>query len=307
MATSTIVLHSLSVSVRFQTEERRRDALFSYKHRSSFENMAERFFGKIMSDVLDASEKLSNRLEEGLTALFTGELPKIPQDVVPTPPETPPIDSESFEDELGTLENDVGGGSPLEGIARSVLGDILDSQVRDVPLYQCTVHAFDQNPPSRSLYRRLLKVHPQTAMEHFHAFRHAVTWTEPFVLGLLAFHVAMFAFCLFASQRGRSLAPRLCVMVIIAVLVKSAEFLNQLGAEHWRSFATQNYFDRRGIFVSVMLCGPLLLYSFIMLAFFLREAAHLLVQVKTAEIKRKRLKKEDPKATKRRDKSDKKD
>jgi transmembrane protein 18 len=77
-------------------------------------------------------------------------------------------------------------------------------------------------------------------------------------------------------------------MILIGLIVRSAERLNSYGAEHWESFATQNYFDRRGIFVAVMLCGPLLVFSFIMLVFFLKEASQLLVQVKTAELKKKK-------------------
>jgi transmembrane protein 18 len=125
-------------------------------------------------------------------------------------------------------------------------------------------------------------------MDHFHAFQHAITWTEPFVLSLLAFHACMLFTCLFVSRRGRGMYPRLAVMILIGLVVRSAEWLNHYGAQHWREFATQNYFDGQGVFVAVMVCGPLLVFSFIMLVFFLREAAQLLVQVKTAELKKKR-------------------
>jgi hypothetical protein len=77
-------------------------------------------------------------------------------------------------------------------------------------------------------------------------------------------------------------------MVTIAVLVKSAEYLNRTAGEHWESFATQNYFDERGVFVAITFCSPLLLDSFLMLVMFLREAGQLLVQVKRAEIKKNR-------------------
>ena len=36
------------------------------------------------------------------------------------------------------------------------------------------------------------------------------------------------------------------------------ERLNTYGAEHWREFATQNYFDRNGTFFSFMISAPLL-------------------------------------------------
>jgi hypothetical protein len=77
-------------------------------------------------------------------------------------------------------------------------------------------------------------------------------------------------------------------MVLIGLVVRSSERLNDYGARHWKSFATQNYFDSRGVFTAIMLCGPLLVCSFIMLVFFLKEASQLLVQVKRAELRRKK-------------------
>lgn len=129
-------------------------------------------------------------------------------------------------------------------------------------------------------------------MEHFDAFRSAINWREPFILALLGAQVVIFLLCLLVSRRGGGVAPRLIAMLLIAGLVRSADWLNSYGAENWQQFATQNYFDQRGIFVSIMLCGPLLVDSFIMLLFFLREAAQLLVQVKTAELKKKQRMKE---------------
>jgi transmembrane protein 18 len=131
-------------------------------------------------------------------------------------------------------------------------------------------------------------------MEHFHAFRLAITWNEPFILGLLVFQVIMFGLCFYVSRRDRSLAPRIVMLVLIGLVVRSAEYLNQWASQHWEEFATQNYFDKRGVFVAVMVSGPLLLDSFVMLFLFLSEAGSLLVKVKKEEIKRnKKQKKND--------------
>ena len=40
-----------------------------------------------------------------------------------------------------------------------------------------------------------------------------------------------------------------------------AERLNRLLGVHWQSFATQNYFDPHGLFLSVLWSGPLLIIS----------------------------------------------
>lgn len=77
----------------------------------------------------------------------------------------------------------------------------------------------------------------------------------------------------------------------MGVVVRSAEWLNAYGAQHWDEFCTQNYFDSKGIFVGIFLSAPLLIDSFLMLVIFLREASKLLVQVKTMELKREQKKK----------------
>lgn len=128
---------------------------------------------------------------------------------------------------------------------------------------------------------------PETPLEHFQAFRSAITWEEPFILGLIAFQAAMFFLCIYVSRPERGLAPRLAVMVTIAVIVKSSEKVNQFAAQNWESICTQNYFDARGVFMMVMVCCPLLLDSLIMLFLFIREASQLLVKVKTAQLKQK--------------------
>jgi len=76
-------------------------------------------------------------------------------------------------------------------------------------------------------------------------------------------------------------------MISIGILVRCAELINGYAARNWESFATQNYFDRGGIFVGIMLCGPLLINCFIMLTMLIREASSLLIEVKRMELKKK--------------------
>lgn len=233
--------------------------------------MAERFFGKIASDV----EKIATRMEEGISVLTTGELPKQQQqeqqqgggdegfggseDLA----DLPDLEGMSEQEIQKLMETEMMQNSPLAGIAESVVGDIIAGQAR-----------------------------PETPLEHFHAFRSAVTWKEPFVLSLLAFHVAVFFLCIWASRKGRGATPRLVILASIFVVVRSAERLNGFAAQNWQSFATQDYFDSRGIFIGIMLCGPLIVDCLVMLFMFLREASQLLVQVKKREVAEKRKKKQ---------------
>jgi len=142
---------------------------------------------------------------------------------------------------------------------------------------------------------------PETFTEQLDAFRHAITWSEPFILSILAFQFVMFALTLYVGRRDVTLTPRVIMLVFVGIVVRSAEYINHWAAREWRSFATQNYFDRQGIFISIFLCAPLLIDSFIMLVMFLREAADLLIQVKRSELKKKN---KDAKSIERRDKKD---
>jgi hypothetical protein len=211
--------------------------------------MAESYLTRLASDVLDATEKLSNQLEENLATIFAkGDDQEKP----------PAEDTNSPGDEWGDMDEELLD-NPLEGITESVLGDIMKGQSV-----------------------------PSGPLEHFHAFRHAIAWSEPFILSLVAFQIFMILACLWVSRNNRSMAPRLVVMIFIAITVRMAERLNRLGAKHWQSFSTQNYFDKGGIFVSVMLCVPLMIDCLLMLFCYLREAMQLLVQVKATQIRRQR-------------------
>ncbi len=48
-------------------------------------------------------------------------------------------------------------------------------------------------------------------------------------------------------------------------MVYNAERVNSLLARHWRSFATQNYFDEHGVFFCALVSTPLLLDMFVIL------------------------------------------
>jgi transmembrane protein 18 len=148
------------------------------------------------------------------------------------------------------------------------------------------------------------QVGPQTPMEHFQAFRSAITWSEKFILGLLSFQLVIFVLCLYVSRRNAALTPRLCMLIVIGIIVRSSEYLNTWGADHWEEFATQDYFDRRGVFVGIMVSGPLLLDSLIMLFLFVSEAGSLLVQVKKQEMKHKKKAKESNKGRQKTQKQD---
>jgi len=92
---------------------------------------AEKFFEKVANDVLDASEKLSRRMEEGFSVLTTGRLPTEEGDGGGGGGGGDGVHVDDDEVLKGIPDGaELRTGSPLEGMAESVIGDILDGQVR---------------------------------------------------------------------------------------------------------------------------------------------------------------------------------
>jgi hypothetical protein len=76
--------------------------------------------------------------------------------------------------------------------------------------------------------------------------------------------------CSAAARRARGTAPAHLPdqpppPCPAALVVYNGETLNGLGAEHWRSFSKQPYFDSNGIFYSAVVSAPLMIVMFIIL------------------------------------------
>jgi len=148
-------------------------------------------------------------------------------------------------------------GSPLMGMADSVISDIMSTQQG-----------------------------PQSPMEHIQAFSSAITWEEPFIMLLLLFHLIALVTAIVLTRRGE-LYSRMGLMVFLGAIVRLAEWINSIGASRWRDFATQNYFDKNGIFIGLMLCAPLLFVCFGILLSMVSEASGLLVGIKNMKSEQK--------------------
>lgn len=100
-----------------------------------------------------------------------------------------------------------------------------------------------------------------------------------------------------AVSRKGSLYGRMGLMLVVGIIVRLAERLNAMGASRWREFSTQNYFDKNGIFMGIMVCAPLLLVCLLMLVSIIWEAQQMLLDVKKMKInkqtKQKQKKKKD--------------
>jgi len=86
--------------------------------------MAERFFAKITNDVLEATEQVANRMEEGLNLLLNGAAANTKEPAQEHSANYIPYD----EDDQAHIEEALRN-NPLQGIADSVVGGIMSGQV----------------------------------------------------------------------------------------------------------------------------------------------------------------------------------
>lgn len=103
---------------------------------------------------------------------------------------------------------------------------------------------------------------PSTAWEHWQAFSSAVDWSETWIRCLLSFHLVLFTLVLLTRK---SEIAQIALFMVVCGLTFLSERLNSYCSDHWTEFSKQNYFDKHGVFASIMYSGPLLVIGLIQL------------------------------------------
>ncbi|XP_038695611.1 transmembrane protein 18-like [Tripterygium wilfordii] len=120
------------------------------------------------------------------------------------------------------------------------------------------------------------------AYENFIGFFHAIDWKEPWLMSLLVFHLVLLIATVM-SRKNTNFQMFLFLLSLAGVYL--AERLNGILSGNWRNFATQNYFDPQGVFLSVLGSGPLLVIALIILINTLFSLCYLIVRWKRAELR----------------------
>lgn len=115
-------------------------------------------------------------------------------------------------------------------------------------------------------------------------FYKAVDWSERWIQCLLGFHVVTLALAI-ATRKSES--AQMVIFFVCMILAFGAERINALAHENWRTFSTQDYFDEKGLFISVMMSGPLLCILIVVLINFLIIMTGVMVKAKRAQLKQK--------------------
>ncbi|GJN14494.1 hypothetical protein PR202_gb01331 [Eleusine coracana subsp. coracana] len=120
------------------------------------------------------------------------------------------------------------------------------------------------------------------AADNLRAFVRAVDWTEPWLMCLMVFHVILL---LSAVGLRRNANFQLFLLFLAYSGVYMAEKMNRYLGEHWQNFAGRNYFDRAGVFISVVWSGPLIFVSIISVVCSLITLCRMMVKWKRAELR----------------------
>ena len=112
-------------------------------------------------------------------------------------------------------------------------------------------------------------------------FYHAVDWKEPWIRAILCLHVILLVVVIVTRKYPTF---QFGLIIAICTLIYFAETFNSYGAKNWQTFSTQDYFDKNGVFASVIFSSPLLILGVGIMLNALYETSQMLVTVKRLEL-----------------------
>lgn len=121
----------------------------------------------------------------------------------------------------------------------------------------------------------------------FWTFLSSIDWRDPWLIALFTFHIAITMMALLTRNYGNFQA---LLFFILLLLVYFSESINELASTNWKVFSRQQYFDSKGLFISVVFSIPILLNCMLMVGSWLYQSTQLMKNLKTAQLRERRKK-----------------
>uniref|UniRef100_A0A8C6SVG8 Transmembrane protein 18 n=1 Tax=Neogobius melanostomus TaxID=47308 RepID=A0A8C6SVG8_9GOBI len=115
-------------------------------------------------------------------------------------------------------------------------------------------------------------------------FLMSVQWSEPWLIGLICFHVVCLCVTVVTCRYYKA---QICHFLLMVSLVYSAEYLNEFAAMNWKSFSNFQYFDSKGMFISLVFSIPVLMNTVIIVMVWVCRTFSTMTELKTLQLKRK--------------------
>lgn len=113
-------------------------------------------------------------------------------------------------------------------------------------------------------------------------FLQSIDWRDPWLAALITFHIAITLTALMTRNHANF---QIILFLTLLLLVYFSETINEVAATNWMVFSRQQYFDSKGLFISLVYSVPILINCMIMVASWLYQSSQLMTSLKRAQLR----------------------
>ncbi|XP_054284804.1 transmembrane protein 18-like [Macrosteles quadrilineatus] len=113
-------------------------------------------------------------------------------------------------------------------------------------------------------------------------FLQSIEWRDPWLIGLVMFHITITVMAILTRNHSNF---QVVLFLMLLLLVYFSENINEVASNHWRTFSRQQYFDNKGLFISLVFSVPILLNCMLMVSSWLYQSSQLMTQLKQAQLR----------------------
>lgn len=114
----------------------------------------------------------------------------------------------------------------------------------------------------------------------FNSYLQSIDFTDPLIIGLLAFHIGTLVTILFTRTCTNF---QIFIFLVLLSLVYFSESINDIAAQKWALFSRQQYFDSNGMFMSITFSMPMLLNCMLLIGLWLYESTQTMSRIKSVQ------------------------